>query len=67
MTSMVTDIVFDVVSGKALMNAAKGGKLVSKFQQIKGKATKSIRTETKSMPRCVTDTPPSLSGTGRRQ
>ena len=40
MTSMVTDIVFDVVSGKALMKAAKGGKLISKFQQIKGKATK---------------------------
>lgn len=40
MISMVTDVVFDVVSRKALMNAAKGGKLISKFQQVKGKTSK---------------------------
>lgn len=37
---MVSDIIFDVVTGKALMKAAKGSKLLTKLQQIKGKAGK---------------------------
>ena len=38
--SMLSDIVFDVVSGKALLKASKGGKFLTKLQQIKGKAGK---------------------------